>query len=450
MKTLLGIDRSILQAVWANVLSWFVKRFLPHLVPKIPQAISDCDDDSRENPLRKTCSTGTTKQQQQQQQQELTKCIVIARPGGKEQLKLITLKPGIATCGFNIEQRDKAFTHSLVGEEELPSDCILLRNQAFSVNYADCCIRWGLYESAKEYVGYPIVPGFDVAGVVERLGSKAAEYGFHVGDLVYGCTLFGAYSSRVLVPAMQLRKIPKSITLTHAAALPAVSLTALYALFLAGHWPTRSKYSNKSILIHSAAGGVGSMLVQMAKLVGCSPIVGVVGRSNKVDAAKQLGCDTVIDKSTQNLWQEAERASPNGYSTIMDSNGVSTLQQSYDHVAMTGRLIVFGFHTNLPVGRDMLSPLEWFRMARRMSEMPKFDPMHMGGQNKSVLAFNLSFFAEEREMLSELFDQVQTWLEDGLLQVPRVVEMEMHNIADAHDLIQSGRSVGKIVLSTDR
>lgn len=410
-------------------------------MPKIPQ------EDAQERSF--TTTTNRKDDYDDAAADHRTRCIVIARPGGMEQLKVLTLRPYLVTCGYNVHPRDKAFFATpIVFDDDVPDDCLVIRNEAFSVNYADCCIRWGLYESAKEYVGYPIVPGFDVAGTVEHVGAMHRS-SFAKGDRVYGCTLFGAYSSRVLVPAMQVRKVPVQLTTTvQAASLPAVSLTALYALFLAGQWPQPSKFSNTGILIHSAAGGVGSMLVQMAKLLGCSPVVGVVGRSNKVDAAKQLGCDVVIDKSTQDLWKTAEEASPNGYAAIMDSNGVSTLQESYDHLAMTGRLIVFGFHSNLPLGSDMLSPMEWLRMGRKMRRMPKFDPMEMGGQNKAVLAFNLSFFASEREMMSELFDQVHEWLEKNHLQIPRVVEMEMTRIAEAHELIQSGKSIGKIVLST--
>jgi NADPH:quinone reductase-like Zn-dependent oxidoreductase len=100
-----------------------------------------------------------------------------------------------------------------------------------------------------------------------------------VGDKVYGATFFGSYSTRVLVPSGQLRKIPTNLSMTEAAAIPAVSLTALYVLYLGGQFPPNDCIpDNRSILIHSAAGGVGSMLCQMSKLVGMSPVVGVVGR----------------------------------------------------------------------------------------------------------------------------------------------------------------------------
>ena len=204
-----------------------------------------------------------------------------------------------------------------------------------------------------------------------------------------------------------------------------------------------------SILIHSAAGGVGSMLVQMSKILGLHPIVGVVGSTSKVKEAKSLGCDVVIDKSKENLWKCAEEAAPHdGYKVIMDANGISTLQNSYEHLAPTGRLIVFGFHSNLPVGKDMLSPMEWIRMAQKMNSMPKFDAMDLTVENKAVLGFNLSFFSGEGELVSKLFDQICEWLNDGCLRFPRVQTMDISEIAEAHTLIQSGSSIGKIVINT--
>jgi len=268
---------------------------------------------------------------------------------------------------------------------------------------------------------------------------------------VFGCTLFGAYSNRVLIPKRQLRKIPKELDFCQAASLPAVALTAIYALNLAGKYPKEGlngKLSNKAILIHSAAGGVGSMLVQMSKILGLSPVVGVVGSESKISEAKALGCDVIIDKSREDLWKKAEEACPLGYSAIMDANGVSTLKQSYEHLAPTGRLVVFGFHTNLPMGATILSPMEWIKMARKMTDMPQFDPFDMVTGNKCVLGFNLSFFADETEVLSEMFDQVCVWLREGSLRCPKVTTMDMKDIGKAHQLIQSGLSVGKIVIQT--
>lgn len=439
-----GQDVAILMALVANVISWFVHTFVPSRLPYLVRPIAQ-EEHQGDNDIK---DTGIDGKDPSPSQATRTRCVVIGRPGGVEQLRCITLKPGIATCGYNIEGQTLPFTRPILQDSDVPPDCVLVRNEAFSVNYADVCIRWGLYESANQFVGYPIVPGFDMAGIVERVGS-AVRGQFQPGDRVMGCSLFGSYSSRVLVPAVQIRTIPPTIqSLPQAAAIPTVSLTALFALFLAGHYPTPSPFRNKAILIHSAAGGVGTMLIQISKLLGLNPIVGVVGRSTKVQTAQDLGCHVVIDKSQEDLWAAAQRASPDGYSCIMDSNGVATLQQSFDHLAMTGRLIVFGFHTNLPMGRDCLSPTEWCKMAIRKARMPKFDPMEMGMSSKAILAFNLSFFAQERAMLSQLMDDILEWFKTGKLQCPRITDLEMDDIAAAHELIQSGATVGKIVLQT--
>lgn len=425
--TILGQDWDVIVAVFANILSWFVKRFFPHYLPRLLPKIEE--EDTSPNPFPNQ-----------------TKCIAIGRPGGQEQLRIITLKPDYATCGYNIDNPSPFYNVN----GRLPKNTIVLKIRAFSINYADCAMRWGLYESANKFVGWPIVPGFDVAGVVEKVADED-DSGFQVGDYVYGATFFGAYSTRVLVPTSQLRKMPSNLSMAQAASLPAASLTALYLLYLGGQFPIdlSPRPNNRSILIHSAAGGVGGMVVQMAKLVGMSQVVGVVGRTAKVESAKDLGCDVVIDKSEQDLWKEASAATPSGYAVVADANGVSTLQDSFDHLAPTGRLIIFGFHSNLPMGNDMLDPFEWIRMIQKMGRMPKFDPMKLTTSNKSVLGFNLSFFVDEIEMLGTLYDKITEWVQNGDLQCPRVIEMDMNEIAEAHALIQSGKSVGKIVMMTE-
>ena len=90
------------------------------------------------------------------------------------------------------------------------------------------------------------------------------------------------------------------------------------------------------------------MLVQMAKALGCHPVVGVVGSSHKVAACKAMGADVVIDKSTDDLWPACEAAVPDGFAAVFDANGISTMGGSYTHLARTGALVLYGFHSNLP------------------------------------------------------------------------------------------------------
>jgi len=376
-------------------------------------------------------------------------CVSIGGPGGLDRLQVVEIPGDVTggsvrcTCGYNIPGFKPPFANLPLNMDSFPADLVLVRISYFSVNYADVTIRWGLYESALRFVGWPIVPGFDFSGVVEFAGTKS---GFTVGEDVYGFTLFGAYSSQVLVPAHQIRKTPKVLRAPAAAAIPAVSATALHAVALAGGWPNRPMSINKAVLIHSAAGGVGMKLVQICKLMGFSPVVGVVGQSNKVQACARLGADVVIDKSTTDLWAAAKEASPEGYCAVFDANGVSTLQDSYDHLSQNGKLITYGFHSNIPKANHFLSPFEWIKMIVKIFQMPKFDPMDMVLSSKTVSGFNLSFFANEVFMIEKYMNQLQEWIEEGKIDMDDVTVFPMSDIAKAHELIQSGSSIGKIVL----
>lgn len=129
------------------------------------------------------------------------------------------------------------------------------------------------------------------------------------------------------------------------AGIPAVAGTALHAISLVGGCPNPPMNLNKAVLIHSAAGGVGGMLIQMCKLCGYYPIVAVVGSSHKIQTCLNLGADYVIDKSSSDLWRRTREIAPDGFVGIFDANGVDTLSQSYNMLCRCGRLVTYGFHT---------------------------------------------------------------------------------------------------------
>lgn len=188
-------------------------------------------------------------------------CVVIRRPGGLEALEVTPLNDRV-TVGYNLPHVPPPFARA----GDMGPSHVIVGVDHFSINFADIAIRWGLYESALRFVGWPIVPGFDFAGHIREAG---AESGFVPGEAVFGVTLFGAYSRRVLVPSSQVRRVPVlrstgiPLSLAAAAALPAVTSTALHAVALAGGWPQPLVSRCRAALVHSAAGGVGSMLLQV-------------------------------------------------------------------------------------------------------------------------------------------------------------------------------------------
>jgi NADPH:quinone reductase-like Zn-dependent oxidoreductase len=303
---------------------------------------------------------------------------------------------------------------------------------AAGVNYADCIVRMGLYESAKKYVGWPITPGFEVAGVVDALGDGVGD--LNLGDPVIASTRFGGYTSHLVVPRNQVFKKPDCLSMEQAAAIPAVYLTAWFALHFLAH-----PREGDSILIHSAAGGVGGAACQLARQAGCKS-VGVVGASHKVDSCQ---ADVVIDKSSQDLWAEAEKHAPKGYEVILDANGVATLQQSYNHLAAPGKLVSYGFHTMMPKTGGKPN---WIKLAIDYFRTPRFSPLDLTGRNRSVMGFNLSYLFNQADELGMAMNELLAGFTSGALTPPPVTSYPLAEAGRAHADLESAQTVGKLVL----
>ena len=313
---------------------------------------------------------------------------------------------------------------------------VLIDVQAAGVNFADCVTRMGLYASARHYVGYPITPGFEVAGVVQSTGSDIDDLA--PGTAVIGVSRFNGYASQLVVPRHQVFTRPATLSTEQAAGLPTAALTAWFALFELGN-----VRAGNTLLVHSAAGGVGSMLVQMGRLAGCR-VIGVVGSSHKTDAVVALGADAVIDKSSLDLWHEAERLAPDGYDVILDANGVTTLRDSYAHLAPVGKLVVYGFHGMLATRNGVPKR---FRLLLDYLRTPRFSPFDLTTRNRSILGFNLSYLFERKEMLQRGINGILAWIEQGKLHMPTVTTYRLQDVAQAHRDLESGQTTGKLVLT---
>ncbi len=345
---------------------------------------------------------------------EAMRKVVIHRAGGYEQLRFETQpvpKPG------NRE--------------------VLIRTQAVGVNYADICVRWGVYESARRFVGWPITPGFEYTGWVEDVGRDVEH--LKTGDPVFGVTLFNGYATHVCAPADLVWPKPQALDFEAAAGFLAVHLTAYHGLLQ--NVVTRP---GMTVLVHSAAGGVGSAFVQLCKLHDLH-VIGVVGASHKVEYVRQLGADAVIDKSRQSLWKEVKRLCPEGCDLVFDANGPETLKQSYAHLRPTGKLMVYGFHTLLPKqgGR-----IKYLKVALGLLRMPRLNPLRMTSENKGVVAFNLSFLFDRTDLLHAAVDDLTAWVEAGRISVPKVHAFPLDEVAQAHRALESGKTTGKLVLRT--
>lgn len=313
--------------------------------------------------------------------------------------------------------------------------------QAVGVNFADIAIRLGLYESAKKYVGYPITPGFETAGHIDAVGPGAeaqlAARGLRVGQAVMAVSRFFGYASQVVVPVHQVFALPVGWTPAQGAAFPVAYLTAWYGLHrLAQAQP------GERMLVHSAAGGVGQALVQLARRRGCK-VLGVVSSPHKTAAVQALGADRVVVTASEPLWPAVKAFAPDGMDVILDANGVDTLGEGYRHLAPAGRLVVYGHATMLDRG-GRKTPLH--KLAWRWLRTPRFNPLDMTTSNRSVLAFNLSFLFDRTEVLKAAMDDLLSGVADGSLQPLPVQTFALAQVADAHLALESGTTTGKLVL----
>ena len=321
--------------------------------------------------------------------------------------------------------------YSVLKLEEHPdlipkADEVLVDVKAFGVNYADIIIRWGLYESAKKFVGWPITPGFEFSGVVRDTGEE-----------VLGVNLFNSYASQVVVKRAFLFSKPKQMSFDEAAGFPAVMLTAYHALF-----QNVVVRKGMTALIHSAAGGVGSSLVQLCRIKGIKTI-GVIGSSHKRALLEELGCDHIIDKTSEDLWKKVEEYAPEGVDLAFDANGVETMKESYKHLAPCGKLLVYGAHSMFPKKGGKVN---WPKLAADFLRTPRFNPLDMTSQNKSLITFNLSFLFGREDLFREAMDDLLKWYAEGKLKAPVVKSFRMDEVGLAHKELESGKTVGKLVI----
>ena len=335
--------------------------------------------------------------------------IVVRRPGGHAALELV-------------EERDP---------EPGPGQ-VRVRVAAAGVNYADVIVREGWYEAAKGK--YPLTPGFEFAGVVDALGPGAS--GFSPGDRVLGFTRFGGYASVQLVEPARLRRLPAAWTFAEGAGVPAVHFTAYHALT-----GVAKCVPGETVLVHSAAGGVGLALLQQARLCGLRAI-GVVGSASKAAAAAAAGAAAVVVRGPR-LWEDVDAAAPGGFDAIFDANGMTTPRPGFARLRAGGRLVIYGFAEMFPRGRRPTLAglaLSWLRV-------PRFSPLEMTATNRSVMGFNVVFLTERAELARDGFDAIAGWMADGRLPRTTVTEFPVERAADAHRALESGTTVGKLVLT---
>lgn len=303
--------------------------------------------------------------------------------------------------------------------------------KAIGLNFADVFAIWGLYGATPEG---RFIPGLEYAGTVIAKGAEVSQY--QVGDRIMGVTRFGAYASHLNIDARYVRHLPATWSFQEGAAFLVQVLTAYYGLKRLGNIQ-----KGQTILIHSAAGGVGILANRIAKKYDAYTI-GTVGRSDKVAFLRAEGYDDVIVRDRQFRRKLTESLGDRELAIIMECIGGRIFKIGYDLLAQQGRMIVYGSARYASPGNRP----NYLKLIYHYLTRPKIDPQKIIELNKSVMGFNLIWLYERAALMEEVLSEVMALN----LEKPHVGhEFSFHDLPDAVRLFQTGKTIGKVVVNLE-
>ena len=289
-----------------------------------------------------------------------------------------------------------------------------IKIEASGVNFIDIYQRTGLYPLKT-----PCTLGMEGAGVVDAVGESVTEVKH--GDRVAYAMIPGSYAEYAIVPTVKLAPLPSNLDSKSAAALMLQGMTA--------HYLTHSTYplkNGETALVHAAAGGVGLLLVQLAKMRGAR-VIGTVSTEAKVQLAKQAGADEVILYTQVDFSAEAKRLTGGaGVHVVYDSVGATTFEKSLDCLRPCGYLALFG---------------------QSSGPVPPVDPAKLAAKGSLFLTRpSLPHYILNRAELLKRTGDLFHWTASGALKLRIDKVFPLSETAAAHRLLENRKTTGKVVL----
>lgn len=305
------------------------------------------------------------------------------------------------------------------------------------VNFADLAARAGVYGPAPKA---PFAPGFEVSGVIAEAGS---ESGYSVGERVLACTRFGGYTDDLVVAAARARRLPEGMSLEEAAALPAQYITAWHALT-----EVCRVREGESVLIHAAAGGVGTAAVQLAKVLGLHSY-GTASTEEKIEYARGQGLQHGIVASRQDFQQEIMRLTAGrGVDVVLDANGGDSFRRSFDSLAPGGRLVVFGAAAAMPRSLKAIGDLPKSLWA--LWKQKKWGPFELIEKNVSVCGLQVLLLWDDVGLLGREIDALLALWAEGRIHPIVDKVFPLAEAAAAHVYLHERRTKGKVLLACQK
>jgi len=308
---------------------------------------------------------------------------------------------------------------------------VRIRVRAAGINFADLMARVGLYPDAPKV---PCVVGYEVAGEIDGLGEGVE--GVEVGRRVLAGTRFGGYAERAVVGASDLVALPDDWSFAEGAALPVNYATAYAGLLRYGGLAAGEK-----VLIQAAAGGVGIAATQIAKIAGAE-VFGTASPA-KHDAIRGFGVDHPVDYRTHDVVDEVRRiaGSKQPIDLALDAIGGRSFRQSFSLLAPGGRLVCFGA-SEVQAGERRSRA----RALRVLAQMPRFNPLRLMTESKSVIGLNMLTLWDAKRSLDDYIAPLAGWMAHGRIRPVVAATFPLERGADAHRFLHARENVGKVVL----
>ncbi|HUI29000.1 MAG TPA: zinc-binding dehydrogenase [Candidatus Acidoferrales bacterium] len=316
-------------------------------------------------------------------------------------------------------------------EEEIPRPAdneVCVEVKAIGLNFADVFSILGLYRAAPKR---DFIPGLEFSGIVIEKGKDASSV--KVGDRIMGSIRFGSYTTHLNIDHRYVLKLPDDWSFEEGASFIVQALTAYYALV-----PLGNIKENQTVLIHSAAGGVGIYANRIAKKFSAYTI-GTIGSPSKIELLKSEGYDGIIVRDRNFKSEIANRLKGRQLDLVLDSIGGKVQKISFDFLATTGRLVAYGLSQFASPGPRP----NYFKLAVKFITMPRYQTLTLIESNKSVLGFNLIWLYERYDLWMKLLGELQA-LNLNRPYVGKVFPFE--KLKDAVRTFQAGGTTGKVVV----
>ena len=297
---------------------------------------------------------------------------------------------------------------------------VLIEIHAIGVNYADTARREGQYVVPTKL---PFIPGAEIAGVIVEAGEEVTNV--NIGSRVVTLIESGGYAEYAVVDSRNVTVMLKEdIDFKQAVSLPLQGLSAYHILKTMG-----CITNDDTVLIHAAAGGVGTLAVQLAKLFGARKVIATASTDEKLDLAKSLGADVCINYTNEGWHKEVlEATEGRGVNLALEMVGGDVFKDTLKCLAPFGKVVIYGVASG---------------------EQAVMHPSSLMAKNQSVIGFFLPQIMRKRELFMRSIRELFDYLEEGKLQLIIGETYPLEEAAKVHELMQSRKTSGKIILEVN-